>query len=168
GLALLERLVVARVGPREDFRLHAVAVHLLVPLDDLGGLLRVDLDGPAVLVDLHGAVAPHDGRAGRDRVEVLADRNTDRVPHLLQLEANLVEVFPGLGRGDVVDADLDAGVLRETRPDLGELLVRERREVVPAEVRDLTLLPTRGRYAGGEDSREARPGRGRQELSSGQ
>src|SRR5205807_4348807 len=64
GLALLERLVVARVGPREAFRLHAVAVHLLVPLDDLGGLLRVVLDGPAVLLDFHGAVAPRDGRAG--------------------------------------------------------------------------------------------------------
>src|SRR5690348_5065592 len=73
GLALLERLVVAGVRPGEDFGLHAVAVHLPVPLYDLGGLLRVDPDGLAVLVDLQGAVAPHDGRAGRDRVEVLAD-----------------------------------------------------------------------------------------------
>ena len=94
-------------------------------------------------------------------------------PHLDQIVAGLRLHLRGvlgrlLRRGDVVDADLDAGVLRETRPDLGELLVQERREVVPAEVRDLTLLPTRGRYAGGEDSREARPGRGRQELSSGQ
>jgi len=68
-----------------------------------------------------------------------------------------------LGRRDVVDTDLDARVLGEPRPDLGQLLVRERREVVPAQVGDLPRLPERGRDPGGQDAREA-PGGGGNEL----
>ena len=244
-LALLQRLVVAGVRPRQHLGLHAVAVDLLVPLDHLGGLRRVDLDRLAVLVDFLGAVAPHDGRARRDRVEVLADGDADRVAHLLQLFADGVEVLPRvrrleaglleevlairrekdgvvlrhgaphavhvrglvaradglavlllepahevgdvdelllvqpghvhahldevvtrlalhlggvlgglLGRRDVVDLDLDAGVLGEARPELGQLLVRERGEVVPAEIADLTRLADGRRRARSQDAGE--------------
>src|SRR5262249_34881089 len=84
------------------------------------------------------------------------------------LRLHLGGVLGGLLRGrDVVDLDLDARVLGEAGPDLRQFLVGERREVVPAKVRDLALLPARGRDAGREDPGEARRGRGR-ELVSGQ
>src|SRR2546425_114830 len=59
--------------------------------------------------------------------------------HLDQVVAGLALDLGGvlgrlLGVGDVVDADLDPGVLREALADLGELLVGGRGEVVPAEV----------------------------------
>src|SRR5437667_419803 len=96
-LALLDRLVVARVRPRQHLGLHAVAEHLLVPLDRLGGGRRVDAHGLAVLVHLHAAERPQHGPGGGDRVVVLADGDAHRVPHLLELLAHGVEVFPGVG-----------------------------------------------------------------------
>jgi len=66
---------------------------------------------------------------------------------------------------DVIDLELDAGVLGEALADLRELLVGGRGEVVPAEIGDLPLLPTRGRYPGGEDPREPGPSGG-QKLSA--
>jgi hypothetical protein len=106
GLALLDGLVVARVGPREHFRLHAVLEHLLVPLDRLHGAGRVDLDGLAVLVHFHAAERP-EHRAGRgDGVVVLRDGDPDRVPHLLELLADRVEILPGVGH-------LEAGLLEQ-------------------------------------------------------
>src|SRR5439155_1335732 len=145
GLALLDRLVVAGVVPGEDLGLHAVLEHLPVPLDQLRGLRAVDPDGLAVLVDLHAAERPQNGPGRRDRVEILVDGDPDRVPHLL---------------------DLDAGVFGEALADLGQLLVGERGEVVPAQVRDLALLAPRRRHAGGEDAGEAGARGGRQETSS--
>ena len=242
-LALLDRLVVARVRPRQHFGLHAVAEHLLVPLDHLDRGRRVDANGASVLVDLHAAEGPQHGARRRDRVVVLADGDADGVPHLLELLADRVEILPGvrhlearlleevlavrgdehavvlghrapdaadvrpLGRGadrlavlllelgheirdvhqlglveprevhphldevvagldlhlggvlgllrahvrDVVDLELDARVLGEALADLGELLVRSGREVVPAEIGDLPLLA---------DARAARPRQG--------
>ena len=95
-----------------------------------------------------------------------------------EVHAHLDEVVAGLrldlGRvlgllrahvGDVVDLELDAGVLGEALPDLGQLLVGGGGEVVPAEVRDLALLAPRGRHAGGEDAGEAGPVVG-QELAA--
>ena len=67
--------------------------------------------------------------------------------------------------GDVVDLELDAGVLGEALPDLGELLVGGGREVVPAEIRDLALLAARGRDAGGQDA--GKSGGGGQEVAAG-
>ncbi len=68
--------------------------------------------------------------------------------------------------GDVVDLDLDAGVLGEALADLGQLLVGGGREVVPAEIRDLALLAAGGWNAGGQDTGEAGAGRG-DELTAG-
>ena len=258
GLALLDRLVVARIRPRQHLGLHAVAEHLLVPLDRLDGGRRVDADGLAVLVDLHAAERPQHGAGRGDRVVVLADGNPDGIPHFLELLADRVEVLPGvgdlearlleevlpvgrdehavvLGHGaphpvdvgalvrradrlavllleladdvrdvhelglveprevhahldevvpglgldfggvllllrahvrDVVDLELDAGVLGEALADLGQLLVRGRREVVPAEVRDLPLLAAGRGHARGEDGGDACPGAGRDEAAS--
>src|SRR5437762_4045060 len=254
GLALLDRLVVAGVRPRQHLGLHAVAEHLLVPLDRLESGRRVDAHGLAVLVHLRAAERPQH-RAGRgDRVVVLADGDSDRVPHLLELLADRVEVFPGvgdlearlleevlpigrdehavvLGHGaphpvdvgalvrradrlavllleladdvrdvhelglveprevhahldevvaglgldfggvllllrahvrDVVDLELDAGVLGEALADLRQLLVRGRREVVPTEVGDLPSLAAGRRNARGEDAGEASAGGGQE------
>jgi hypothetical protein len=61
--------------------------------------------------------------------------------------------------------ELDPGVLGEALADLGHLLVGRGREVVPAKVRDLALLASGRRHAGGEDSGEAGSG-GRQELAA--
>src|SRR5262249_23648062 len=69
-------------------------------------------------------------------------------------------------RRDVVDLDLDAGVLGEAHGDLVQLLVHERREVVPAEVGDLSLLPARGWDTGGEDTGQAGAGRGGQKAAT--
>ena len=95
-----------------------------------------------------------------------------------EVHAHLDEIVAGLrldlGRvlgllrahvGDVVDLELDAGVLGEALPDLGQLLVGGGREVVPAEVRDLTLLAPRGRDAGGQDAGQS--GGGGQEVAAG-
>src|SRR4029077_4963130 len=95
-----------------------------------------------------------------------------------EVHAHLHHVVPGLGLdlrgvlgllrahvGDVVDLELDAGVLGEALADLGQLLVRRGREIVPAEVRDLALLPARGRDAAREDAGETGPGSG-QELTA--
>ena len=95
-----------------------------------------------------------------------------------EVHAHLDEVVAGLcldlGRvlgllrahvGDVVDLELDARVLGEALPDLGQLLVGRGSEVVPAEVRDLTLLAPRGRDAGGQDAGES--GGGGQEVAAG-
>src|SRR5258708_8525200 len=67
--------------------------------------------------------------------------------------------------GDVVDVELDPGVLGEALADLGQLLVGRGGEVVPAEIRDLALLAPGRRHAGGEDAGETGPGRG-QELTA--
>src|SRR2546429_479847 len=232
----------------------AVAEHLLVPLDRLESGRRVDAHGLAVLVHLRAAERPQH-RAGRgDRVVVLADGDSDRIPHLLELLADRVEVFPGvgdlearlleevlpigrdehavvLGHGaphpvdvgalvrradrlavllleladdvrdvhelglveprevhthldevvaglgldfggvllllrahvrDVVDLELDAGVLGEALADLRQLLVRGRREVVPTEVGDLPSLAAGRRNARGEDAGEASAGGGQE------
>src|SRR6185369_13077851 len=95
-----------------------------------------------------------------------------------EVHAHLDEIVPGLGLdlgrvlgllrphvGDVVDLELDARVLGEALPDLRELLVRRGGEVVPAEIRDLTLLAARGRDAGGQDAGES--GGGGQEVAAG-
>jgi hypothetical protein len=84
--------------------------------------------------------------------------------HLDEIVAGLRLHFRGvlcglLRRRDVIDLDLDAGVLREALPDLRQLLVRGRREVVPAEVADLSLLADGGRNARGQDAGEAGGGR---------
>src|SRR5205823_1996389 len=69
---------------------------------------------------------------------------------------------------DVVDLELDAGVLGETLADLGQLLVRGRGEVVPAEVRDLPLLAPRRGHARREDAGEASSrGRGQEAPTAG-
>src|SRR5690349_4027989 len=256
-LALLERLVVARVGPGQHLGLHAVIEHLLVPLDGLHGARRVDLHRLAVLVHLHAAERPQHRARRRDRVVVLTDGDPHRVAHLLELfpddvevlprvrdlegglleevlpvggdedvvvlghraphpidvralvgrpeglavlllepgdhvrdvdELRLVEprevhphlhhVVPGLGLdlggvlgllgahvGDVVDLQLDAGVLGEALADLGQLLVGRGGEVVPAEVADLALLAAGGSHPGGQDPGETGTGRG-QELTA--
>src|SRR5256884_474351 len=254
GLALLDRLVVAGVRPRQHLGLHAVAEHLLVPLDRLESGRRVDAHGLAVLVHLRAAERPQHRAGGGDRVVVLADGDSDRIPHLLELLADCVEVFPGVGdlearlleevlpigrdehavvlghgaphpvdvgalvrradrlavllleladdvrdvhelglveprevhahldevvaglgldfggvlllfRGhvrDVVDLELDAGVLGEALADLRQLLVRGRREVVPTEVGDLPSLAAGRRNARGEDAGEASAGGGQE------
>src|SRR5438874_4903841 len=258
GLALLDRLVIAGVRPRQHLGLHAIAEHLLVPLDRLDGGRRVDAHGLAVLVHLHAAERPQHGAGRGDRVVVLADGNPDGIPHLLELLADRVEVLPRvgnlearlleevlpvgrdehavvLGHGaphpvdvgalvrrahrltvlllalshavgyvhqlglveprevhahldevvaglgldfggvllllrahvrDVVDLELDAGVLGEALADLAQLLVRGGREVVPAEVRDLPLLTAGRGHARGEDGGEPRPGAGRDEAAT--
>src|SRR5262245_829413 len=63
--------------------------------------------------------------------------------------------FPYFFSISAIDLDLDAGVLGEALADLGQLLVGGRREVVPAEVADLTLLADGGCDAGGENAGEA-------------
>src|SRR5207248_7206878 len=55
---------------------------------------------------------------------------------------------------DVVDLELDAGVLGEALADLRQLLVRVRCEVVTAEITDLTGLGDRRRGARGENARQ--------------
>jgi hypothetical protein len=67
---------------------------------------------------------------------------------------------------DVVDLELDAGVLGEPLPDLGHLLVRGGREVVPAEIGDLAHLSDGRRRLGGEDAGQAGGGGG-DELTAG-
>ena len=70
---------------------------------------RVDGDGLAVLLHLLAPERPEHGSRRGDRVVVLADGDPDRVPHLLQLLADRVEVFPGVG-------DLEAGLLEQVLP----------------------------------------------------
>src|SRR5207249_2925849 len=91
--------------------------------------------------------------------------------HLDDVVAGLRLDFGGilrrlLGRGDVVDANLDPGVFGEALTDLGQLLVGGGGEVVPAQVRDLALLASSRRDAGGQNTGQARAGR-REELSTG-
>ena len=112
-LALLEGLVIAGVVPGEHLGLHAVAEHLLVPLDHLLGGRAVDADGFAVLVDFHAPQAPEDGAARGDGVVVLGDGDTHRVPHLLQLLSHRVQVLPGVG-------DLETRLLEEILPVGGD------------------------------------------------
>src|SRR5207244_2364123 len=87
GLALLDRLVVAGVRPRQHLGLHAIAEHLLVPLDRLDGGRRVDAHGLAVLVQLHAADRPQHGAGRGARVVVLPEGNPDGIPHLSALIA---------------------------------------------------------------------------------
>jgi hypothetical protein len=95
-----------------------------------------------------------------------------------EVHAHLDEIVPGLrldlggvlgrllGRGDVVDLDFDARVLGEALADLGQLLVGGGREVVPAQVGDLALLPPRGRDARGQDAGESGAGAGDKPTAS--
>src|ERR1700730_4987878 len=112
-LALLDGLVVAGVRPRQHLGLHAVAEHLLVPLDGLDGGGRVDADGLAVLVDLLAAERPQHGTRRGDRVVVLADGDPHGIAHLLELLAHRVELLPGVGH-------LEARLLEEVFPVGGE------------------------------------------------
>src|SRR5439155_19753920 len=95
-LALLDRLVVAGVRPGQYLGLHAVAEHLLVPLDRLHGGRGVDADRPAVLVHFHAPERPQHRARRRDRIVVLADGDSDGVAHLLELFADRVELLPGV------------------------------------------------------------------------
>src|SRR5262249_55965851 len=88
--------------------------------------------------------------------------------HLDDVVAGLRLNFGGvLGRllrsGDVVDLDLDPGVLGEPGGDRVQLLVRGRSEVVPAEVRDLSRRARAGRRH--EETGQTDAG-GRQELTA--
>ena len=123
---------------------------------------------------------------GRDGLAVLLLEPGDHVGDVHELRlveprevhAHLDQVVAGLGLdlggvlgllwahvGDVVDLELDARVLGEALPDLGQLLVGGGGEVVPAEIRDLALLAARGRDAGGQDA--GKSGGGGQEVAAG-
>ena len=91
-------------------------------------------------------------------------------PHLDEVVAGLRLHLGGvlgrlLGMRDVVDADPDASILGEPLADLRELFVGSRREVVPAEIRDLPLLTSGGRDSAGENGGDTAAG-GRQERAS--
>ncbi len=148
---------------------------LAVRGDEEGVVLR---DGPPRPVDVGRLLGRRERRAvllldlGDDvrQVEELRLVEPGEVhAHLDQVVARLRLDLGGvlgrlLGRRDVVDLDLDARVLGEALADLGQLLVRRRGEVVPAEIGDLPLLAARGRNARRENAGEA--GGGGQETAA--
>src|SRR5262249_8644248 len=87
----------------------------------------------------------------------------DQVVPGLRLDLGRILGLLGAHVRDVIDLELDAGVLREPLPDLRQLFVGRGREVVPAEVRDLTLLSPGRRDARSEDAGAA--GGGREDAS---
>src|SRR5438093_1730316 len=98
ALAREQEAVVGGVVPGQHLRLHGVRVQILVPLDDLLGLVAVDGRRLAVRLQHLAAVAPQD-RPERDvGVGAVADRDTDGVARLLEDLPRLEELIPSLRR----------------------------------------------------------------------
>src|SRR5713101_2135400 len=98
ALAREQEAVVGGVVPGQHLGLHGVRVQILVPLDDLRGLVAVDGRRLAVRLQHLAAVAPQD-RPERDvGVGAVADRDTDGVALLLEDLPRLEELIPSLRR----------------------------------------------------------------------
>src|SRR3989449_11230863 len=93
----LFRSVVVRVVPREAALVAGVLPEPDRELHRLERLLRVDGDGPAVLLDLLAAPCPHEGVPEHGRIpEGVTGGLADRVPFGLDLRADLPVLLPRL------------------------------------------------------------------------
>ena len=89
--------VVRRVVPGEHLGLHRVPVELLVPLDDLRGLVGGDRRRLTIHLQHLRAVRPGDRPIGRVGVRAVADGDADGVALLLENLAVMQQIRPGLG-----------------------------------------------------------------------